>query len=167
MSQFEGLVESLFCVAAPGKRSLRAWVVDDVAVGRRLMERVEFILQQVSTSPKPSRLDDAIDILDDVHVDLTAYLREARFRRSLERKHDDVLYVLIRAAGRRPDQAAEFIVPWATKSDRPSVREAAVEALADLGTPAASIMLRQIAELDESSSVREAAKEILNDLDEA
>ncbi len=167
ISQFRDLVGSFFRASAPSKRKLRAWVVDDVAVGRRLTERIECILEHVVLSPKPSRLDDGIDILDKPKVDLTTYLRDAQYRGSLSRKHEDAIYVLVRAAGRRPDDAARFVLPWALKSERASVREAAAEALADLGTEAATSMLRQMSDHDNSPSVREAAQEALEHIAEA
>lgn len=166
MSQFEGLVKSLFQASALGKRHLRPWIVDDLSVGRRLTERVELILRHTVASPKPSRLDDAIDVLDDVRVDLSTFLREAQARDVLAKMDNDALYVLVRAAGRRSDDAAQFVIPWATKSGRESVREAAAEALADLNTPATIAMLRGISESDASASVREVALELLRDLDE-
>ncbi|MCC5786069.1 MAG: HEAT repeat domain-containing protein [Phycisphaerales bacterium] len=164
MSQFRGLVGSLFRSPIASKRCIRDWVVDNVAVGRRLSERVECILEHAVLSTKPSRLDDAIDILDQPRVDLTTYLRDAQFRGSLDRKPEDAIYILVRAAGRRSDDAARFVVPWALKSDQASVREAAVEALADLGTEAAISMLRRVSQFDDSSSVRETAKEVLEDI---
>ena len=164
MSQFRELVGSLFRAPAARKRSLRSWVIQDLAVGRRLTERVEFILEYALQSSKPTRLDDAIDILDNSQVDLTAYLRNAQFQQSLDRKQDDAIYILVRAAGRRSDNAARFVVPWAIKSLRPSVREAAVESLADLRTVGAISMLRNISATDESPSVREAAEEALEDI---
>lgn len=164
ISQFRGLVRSFFRASMASKRNLRGWVVDDMAVGRRLTERVECILESAVSSTKPSRLDDAIDILDHPKVDLTTYFRDVRG--SLEREGDDAIYVLLRAAGRRSDNAARFVLPWALKSDRTCVREAAVEALADIGTEAAASVLRRISESDASSSVREAAKEALDEITE-
>jgi len=166
MSQFRGLVESLFQASAENKHKLRGWVVDDVAVGRRLIERVECILEHAVSSPKPSRLDDAIDVLDQPKVDLTAYLRDAQSRSILDSKPNDAIYVLVRAAGRRSDDAAGFVLPWALKSNHASVREAAVEAFADLGTEAAIKKLREVSESDGSPSVRDAAKEALEDIAE-
>lgn len=165
MSQFEGLVKSLFQASALSKRYLRSWIIDDIAAGRRLTERVGIVLRQAIESAKPSRFDDAIDVLDDVRVDLSTFFREAQAR-VLAKMNDDALYVLIRAAGRRADDAAQFVIPWAAKSARDSVREAAAEALADLKTPATIALLRQISETDASASVREVASELLHDLDE-
>lgn len=166
MAIFQGLVKALLHAPASKKRSLRNWVVDDLAVGRRLSERIRFVLDEAISTPRAGRLDDAIDVLDDARVNLTNFLRERQFHISRENMDEDAIYILVRAAGRRGPDTTRFIVPWAIQSDRIAVREAAVEALGDLDTPSAISYLHQIAKNDDSASVRDTARHVLNDLDE-
>jgi len=165
MSQFEGLVASFFRASAVLKQRLRSWVIEDVSVGRRLSQRIEIILEEALSSAKPSRLDDAIDVLSDPRVHLGTYLREARLRNALP-MHEDALYILVRAAGRHSDEVMRFIVPWTLEDPRASVREGAVEALADLRTPAAIRKLQSIAVSDSSQCVRESANEAIAEINE-
>ena len=47
----------------------------------------------------------------------------------------------------------------------PSVREASVRALADVGNPIAIRLIKRLGGTDKSSMVREAAEEVLDDLE--
>jgi|GEM_PF-3440607 len=167
MDQFKGFADALFRAPAAKKQSLRNCVIADLEVGRRLSDRIQIILNIALNTPRAGRLDEAIYILGDRRVDLTTFLRDFLDQDRLSKMKPDELYVLIRAAGRRADDAKQFIIPWALKSDNISTRDAAVESLADIASPDAVNILHMFARYDPSPSIRETARDLLDDLAEA
>lgn len=166
LTKFASLIRHYLTAPGPDKHEARTLVVDDLSVSRRLDERIDLLLAESVDSPRAGRLDDAIDVLSNERVDLVSYLLADTTTIVLQNLDDNVAHVLIRAAGRRFDAAAG-IISWALLSNRASVRESAVEALADIGTDGAIKTLRAIEKnAQEFQSVREIAREYLAELRE-
>lgn len=165
LSQFEAMVRHY--LRAPGfdKDRAREHVIEELGVRESDVERIDALLDLAIQSPMPGRLDSAIDVLSDNRVDLLTYLSQASF--ALNSLDEDKLYVLIRAAGKRRDSTTAMLTNWSLRHDRPSIRQAAIEALVDVGTLGAIAQIRTIAESDQCESVRRTARECLSDLDEA
>jgi HEAT repeat protein len=166
LSHFEGLVRAFLRAPACTRHRLREWIIADLAAARRINDRIAIVLREALASSQPGRLGAAIDLLSSPQVNLKQFVQSGLRADLLEAMDEDAAFILVRAAGRRYDHSTELIMPRAVHSLRETVREAAAEALYDLGTPAAVAALTIIADSDSSPIVRQTASERLDDLKE-
>ena len=121
-------------------------------------------------------MDIAIDVLSHFGVHVIEFARQF-WKKDVKRwepaatsrhhVHDDIWYVLLRAAGASNLDAWQKIpmLSYCAADGTPSVREASVRALADVGNPIAIRLIKRLGGTDKSSMVREAAAEVLDDLE--
>jgi hypothetical protein len=167
-------------IAAPhrDRPALRAEVVARLRTGPDRGDCLDTLLRECTERGGPDGLDLAIDALaqcgdlaadrarDLWHDDVPRWADLAPHPRL--HRHDDVWYVLLRAVGRAEvDPWRKLIVlSYCALDGTPSVREAAVRGLGDMGEPGTIRLLQQVGATDPSRAVREAAAEVLADLED-
>ncbi len=152
--------------SARQKPKVRSLIIDELKKGERVNERVNILLTRSAKAASPGRLDDAIDVLASQDTPLGDYV-SPEVLEGFNVWNEDEIYILLRAAGKRRDGKAWPLVARALDSTLASTREAAVEALCDIGTKAAKRKLQELADNDPSFSVRRLAEERLEELEEA
>jgi hypothetical protein len=126
---------------------------------------VKAALRMVLRHLRPNRLGDAIDLLTSVSPTAaqTLVVSEAcRMRSEISADDEDLLYVLLRSAG-RIGLPSGFVAPLLSHSSK-VVREATVEAMGDIADDYAVKTLRSVADTDPSAAIRRIAAEELEDL---
>lgn len=144
------------------KHRYRDRVIDSIRTWHRDHLRIENLLIESVCSPFPGRLDDAIDVLSDHRVNLSAYLHDIGLSSVLGSFSDDAAHILIRAAGRHDDDCLE-IVRRAIWSRNESIRESAIESLADIADDRAAEMLKAVVANEKTPHLREMAREYLQE----
>jgi hypothetical protein len=164
-------------VSSPAKQraAFRAGIVALFAKARDPWRCIDEMLQVCTSEGGPDGLDAAIDVLaktgqlileyawDYLHRDLRHW--DPTTDRAY-RPNDDYWYVLLRAVARAAVSQKErfrFIGCCAHAESR-GIREGVVEALRDLGSPAAKERLRRFAAEDGDSYIQQIAREALDDL---
>lgn len=165
LDQFIELTNRFLNAGGEQKHSMREKVLNELNAALRLNERLSVFVGECLLSSRAERLDDAIDVLSDPRVDLPSFLQMLDLPSVLDALEDDIVHVLVRAAGRRSDRSSR-LVDLALECDRAVVRESAIEAIADRGDSTARRRLTLIAETDQSPVNQELALELIADLDE-
>jgi hypothetical protein len=172
------LVRRLIDAPHRDRPALRAEVVDRLRTGPDRGDCLDTLLRECTERGGPDGLDLAIDALAQcgtLAADRAGKLwHEDAGRRAGSSPHprhhpkDDVWYVLLRAVGRSEiDPWRKLtILAYCALDGTPAVREAAVRALGDAGGPQAARLLRRVADADPSRAVREAAAEVLDDMED-
>lgn len=170
------LIRILLKSPASQKASWRHRIADYLAKAGTPNLCIDELLLVSTTEGGPDGLDSAIDILaktGDLVLDYAwVYLQQdvSNWSPDAERAYnpnDDYWYILLRAVGRTdadPNDRFRFINSC-TKAEGRGIREGAVEALRDLGTPAAKKSLREMATHDSDQYIRQTADEALTDLE--
>ena len=169
LSEFEAIVRNYVCASANQKDDDRQEIISELSRSVDIAGRIDSLLLNGINSPYPGRLDSLIDVLCDSRINLYDYLLRKVFFGGFdfERLNEDAIYVLIKAAGKRNDSANNLLLSWALNKNRSEcVREAAVEALADIGEEGALDKLKNIAADDKAESIRRIAHEYLAELKE-
>jgi hypothetical protein len=174
LTQFRRLVREL--LAAPASRAaLRQEVARSLGNAADPGRYIAELLALCVRAGGPDGLNVGVDALFSVGHQLLDYIvltflpaDAPRWSRGASRAHpnDDSWYILARALA-RSDYAPESIKLALLRvglAGTPSVREATVHALGDVGTPAAVKLLRE-ALSDPDRMVRESAGEVLADLE--
>ena len=164
MDQFEALTRSFLSAGVPHKDRMRDWLIKDLESSRRVSVRVGLVLSQALRARMPSALDDAIDLLSNARVEINSYLIQVMRQYDLAELADDLHYVLLSSAARRPDEVTLPVLSTALESDDPKVRESAVYAIFDVGTDEARGILESVATADADAEVRELASELAIEL---
>jgi len=174
---FRRLVHELLESSQQDRSGLRERVSERLRSSRNPFRYIKELLFLCATSGGTEGLDTAIDVLSNFGTLINEY--ESQFwmaererwehGRSEVRHHmnDDAWYVLLRAA------AASDLPKWQKISmfvhclsdGTPSIREAAIHALGDLGGPDAVDIIRNSRSTDASLMVRQTADEVLGDLE--
>jgi len=117
------------------------------------------VIQTLTLSKRPGRLDDAVDILSKCGHLLPQFICEMLSQNQILPVDEDYWYVLIRSVGKSNLPAARMFVDllW-TKS-----REAAVEALGDIGDDESLKRLHDIAAGDPSARIRQLAAQAIEE----
>ena len=135
------------------------------------------LLDQYVVEDRADGMDLVVDVLTHFGGHVVEYAREF-WRKDVKRwekrashprhhVHDDIWYVLLRAAGASGLDALEKIpmLTYCAADGTPVVREASVRALGDMGGKIAARLVRRLGTTDGSPMVREAAAEVLDDLE--
>jgi hypothetical protein len=170
------LMRMLFSCPGSHKATLRSLIVQYLAKVRDSEDCIDEILHLCTTEGGPDGLDNAIDILAKTRGLILAYAweylqRDVRaWRPDSERAYnpsDDYWYVILRAVARTqadPKERFRFVTCCADAESR-GMREGVVEALRDLGTPAAKERIRKFAAEDADAYIRQVSQEALKDLE--
>lgn len=160
------------------ERASRCKIVSDrLKSSRDPIEYINKLIDQCTTRGGSEGLDIGIDVLS-LHGDLVLqYASEFQKRdakrwgeeKESHRHHfnDDAWYILLRSAARsnlEPGQKVSML-RYCFFYGPESVREAGVHALGDMGGTVAVRLLLDLRDSDRSLAVREAASEVLNDLE--
>jgi hypothetical protein len=174
----EDLIPRLLASSHRDRPALRAEVVERLRLGPDPGGCLEALLCGCTQRGGPDGLDIAIDVLaqcGDLAADRAGklwYEDAGRWAGSSphprHHREDDVWYILLRAVGRSEiDRWRKLTVLACCAFDGPvGVREAAVRGLGDADGPHAARLLRRVADADPSRAVREAADEVLADLED-
>jgi hypothetical protein len=152
-------------------------VIDRLRASRDPMGYINELIDQCAMRGGSEGLDIGIDVLSQFGDLVLQYAREF-WKKDVKRwgavndshRHhfnDDAWYILLRSAARsdlEPRQKAQMLIYCSIEGSK-SVREASVHAFGDMGGTVAARLLRQLSDSDKSPSVREAAIEVLNDLE--
>jgi hypothetical protein len=171
------LVRRLIDAPHRDRPARRAEVVDRLRTGPDRGDCLDTLLRECTERGGPDGLDLAIDVLarcgtlaadrarDLWHEDAG---RWGGMSYPGHHRNDDVWYVLLRALGRSEvDPWRKLAILNYCAMDGPvSVREAAVRGLGDMGEPGMIRLLRRIAWSDPYRAVREAAAEVIADLED-
>jgi hypothetical protein len=154
----------------------REAVIERLRTSRDPIGYIGELLDQCVIERRSEGMDIAIDVLSHFGVHVIEFARQfwkkdvVRWEpaaTSRHHVHDDIWYVLLRAAGASKLDAWQKIpmLSYCAADGTPSVREASVRALADVGNPIAIRLIKRLGGTDKSSMVREAAEEVLDDLE--
>ncbi len=162
--EFQGFVSRYHRAKACAKRRERNRIVSLIQTHYRPIERAEAMARYLARSSRPDALDDGIDVLARLSW-RTEQLVWDRYREGEIPGHEeDYWYILIRGLGKcQPSDLGKMLIRQLTRSDRLAVREAAVEALADVGGSEAADRLVEIARTDPSPFIRGLARDRLED----
>lgn len=142
----------------------------------RLERCLDELLHICTTEGGPHGLDAAIDVLARLGPLVLDYAwnyleRDIRnWTPNSERAYqpnDDCWYVLLRAVGRASvsDKERFRFITCCIHAQSRGMREAVVEGLRDLGTPAAKVRISRLATEDQDEFIRKIAREALADLE--
>lgn len=155
----------------------RQAVIERLRTSRNPIGYIGELLDQCVVDHRSEGLDIAIDVLSNFGSHVIEYARqfwkkdvkrwETPAKHPRHHIHDDIWYVLLRAAGSSGLDAWQKIpmLSYCAADGTPSVREASVRALGDIGNQIAVRLLRRLGGTDTSAIVREAAQEVLDDLE--
>lgn len=156
---------------------LRQTVIDRLRTSRDPIRYIGELLDQCVIEHRSEGLDVAIDVLSQFGVHVIEFARQF-WKQDVPRwdpavasprhhAHDDIWYVLLRAVGASGLDAWQKVpmLSCCAADGTPSVREASIRALADVGDPIAIRLIQRLGGADESAMVREAAEEVLADLE--
>jgi hypothetical protein len=174
---FRHLVQQLVRSSHHERAARRKAVIDRLRISRDPIGYIGELLDQCVVENREEGIDIAIDVLSCFGVHVIEYARQfwkkdvRRWQPSATHRrhhiHDDIWYVLIRAAGASGLDTWQKIpmLSYCAADGTPNVREASIRALADVGNPIAVRLIKRIGRTDESAMVREAAEEVLVDLE--
>ena len=174
---FQRAVHDLILSSHRDRATRRQNVIDRLRASRDPMGYINELIDHCAVRGGPEGLDIGIDVLSQFGDMVLQYARDfwkSDVKRwgSGEDSHrhhynDDAWYILLRSAARSdldPWQKVQMLLYCSIDGPK-SVREAGVHAFGDLGGPVAARLLRRLRESDRSPSVREAAIEVLDDLE--
>lgn len=174
---FRHLVQQLIQSNHRDRTALRRKVVERMQMSRDPMGYISELLDQCVVENRTEGMDIAIDVLTHFGGQVINYAR-GFWRKDIDRwemkvphlrhhVHDDIWYVLLRAAGMSNLDALQKIpmLTYCAVDGTPVVREASVRALGDMGGKVATRLVRRLGVNDISPMVREAAAEVLDDLE--
>jgi hypothetical protein len=174
---FRHLVQQLIRSNHRDRAALRQVVIERLRMSRDPMGYVGELLDQCVVDNRSEGMDIAIDVLTHFGGRVIEYAY-AFWRKDVKRWetqpphprhhiHDDIWYVLLRAAGASNLDMLQKVAMLNTcaAAGTPVVREASVRALGDMGGVSAARLVRHLGETDASPMVREAAAEVLADLE--
>jgi hypothetical protein len=127
-----------------------------------ILPYVDIAVGTFVSSREPDRLDDAVDFLSALGSRFITFAMDRLISSPPNGANDDYWYVIVRALGRMG--LLSMIKGFASSPHR-TVREAVVEALADVGDKTSLMLLREFATSDESSFIRNLAQESLSEID--
>ncbi len=170
-------VDELVCSPHRERAAYRETVIERLRASSDPIAYLSELIDHCTMRGGPEGLDIGIDVLSQFGDLVLRYAREfwkqEVMRWDVEensRRHhfnDDAWYILLRAAARSdldPWQKVQMLLDYSMDGPR-SVREAGVRAFGDMGGAVATRLLRQLRESDPSPSIREAATEVLEDLE--
>jgi hypothetical protein len=175
---FRHVVQQLLKSGHHERAGRRKVVIERLRASRDPMGYIGELLNQCVVEHRTDGLDVAIDVLSHFGSLGIEYARQfwkkdvARWEPAASPPrhhiHDDVWYVLLRAVG------ASALDPWqkipmlsyCASAGTPSVREASIRALGDVGDPIAIGLIHRLGSSDSSAMVREAAQEVLDSLED-
>ena len=159
------------------RAALRRDVIERLRMTRDPMGSIGDLLNHCVVENRSEGMDIAIDVLTHFGGQVIEYAREF-WRKDIGRWekppahprhhiHDDIWYVLLRAAGASNLDALQKIpmLSYCAAEGPAVVREASVRALGDMGGKIAARLVRRLGGTDGSPMVREAAAEVLDDLE--
>ena len=174
---FRPLVRQLVRGNHRERAALRKVVIERLRDSRDPMRFIGVLLDLCVLDYRSEGMDIAIDVLTHFGGHVIEYAREF-WRNDVTRWeekpphprhhiHDDIWYVLLRAAGASNlDTLQKITMLSYCAADGPAVvREASVRALGDMGGKVAARLVRRLGGTDVSPMVREAAAEVLDDLE--
>lgn len=160
------------------RNARRTAVVEALRISRDPIEYIGEVLDQCVIERRAGGLDIAIDVLSHFGINVIEFARQF-WKKDVDRwsnpathkhhhVHDDIWYVLLRAVGASKLDAWQKIpmLSYCAADGTPVVREASVRALADVGNPIAIRLIKRLGGTDTSTMVREAAEEVLVELEE-
>jgi hypothetical protein len=157
--------------------ALRKAVIERLRMSRDPMGYIGELLDQCVVENRSEGMDIAIDVLTHFGGQVIEYAREfwrkdvKRWENQLPYRrhhiHDDIWYVLLRATGASKLDMLQKIpmLSYCAADGTPVMREASVRALGDMGGVIATRLIRRLGNTDASPMVREAAAEVLDDLE--
>lgn len=155
----EGALRRVQEASGVAKAKARTEAVQAIIRAGTSTEVLDHAVRSIIGVHRSGRLDDAIDILSELGRVRIRSLAETWWRAfAADGTNDDYWYAVIRAAGRSGDRG----IPKKFLDSRfVALKEAAVEALGDIGDPVALEDLRQVAgDSDQPDFIRELAKEL-------
>ncbi len=174
---FRHLVQQLIRSHHRDRAALRKVVIERLRMSRDPMGYIGELLDQCVVDNRSEGMDIAVDVLTHFGGQVIEYAREF-WRKDVKRWeaqpphprhhiHDDIWYVLLRAAGASNLDILQKIpmLSYCAADGTPVVREASVRALGDMGGKIAVRLARRLGGSDASPMVREAAAEVLDDLE--
>lgn len=174
---FQRHVHQLIRSSHPERAARREAVIDRLRASRDPMNYLNELLEQCVLGGGPEGLDIAIDVLSQFGGLVIEYSREF-WRKDVKRwqmpviqachhMNDDIWYVLLRAAAASGLDVWQKlpILSYCAADGTVSVREASIRALGDVGGPGAARLIHRLGSTDASTMVREAAAEVLDDLE--
>jgi HEAT repeats len=174
---FRPLVNQLVNSSHRERAALRQAVIERIRISHEPIIYIGELLDQCVVGHRSEGIDIAIDVLEHFGSHVIEYARQF-LRKDVERWeakgapprhhiHDDIWYVLLRAVGSSGLDTLQKIqmLSYCAADGTPNVREASVRALGDIGSPDALRLIRRQGGTDSSAMVREAAGEVLDDLE--
>ncbi len=174
---FRHLVQQLVRSTHHDRAARRKAVIDRLRSSREPIGYIGELLDQCAVEHRSEGLAIAIDVLSHFGIHVIEFARQF-WKKDVKRwepsaahlrhhVHDDIWYVLLRAAGASGLDAWQKIpmLSYCAVDGTPSVREASIRALADVGNPIAIRLIKRMGGTDKSAMVREAAEEVLVDLE--
>lgn len=174
---FRPLVQQLVNSSHRDRAAIRQAVIERIRSSHDPIRYIGELLDQCVLVHRSEGIDIAIDVLSNFGSHVIEYARQF-WKKDVKRWetpakyprhhiHDDIWYVLLRAAGLSGLDAWQKspMLSYCAADGTPSVREASVRALGDVGNPITVRLIRRLGGTDTSPMVREAAEEVLHDLE--
>jgi hypothetical protein len=174
---FRHLTQQMIVSAHQQRHALRKVVIERLRLSRDPISYIGVLLDQCVIEHRNEGIEIAIDVLSrfGVHVIefaklfLTKDVKRWKLSATPSRHHvhDDIWYVLLRATGlsNLDDWQKIPMLGYFVMAGTPSIRESSVRALADVGSPIAIRLIGRVGNTDSSKMVRDAAGEVLADLE--
>jgi hypothetical protein len=174
---FRHLAQQLAASNHHERAARREAVIERLRASRDPIGYIGELLDQCVIEHRSEGLDIAIDVLSHFGVHVIEFARQF-WKKDVKRwapsatspRHhtrDDIWYVLLRAVGASGLDAWQKLpmLSYCAADGPPNVREASIRALADVGHPLAIRLIKRLGGSDKSAMVREAAEEVLADLE--
>jgi len=177
LTLFKRAVQNLIDSSHQERAARRKNVINRLRSSRDPVGYINELIDHCVVKGGSEGLDIGIDVLAEFGDLVIQYAHEFRKKdanrwsaeKDMHRHHfnDDVWYILLRSAARSDLDLWQKIpiALYCAKEGPMRVREAAVHAFGDVGGAAAASLLGRLRDADRSPIVREAAAEVLNDME--